>query len=115
MKKDIHPKYHNQAAITCACGNNFVVGSTMKEIRVELCNLCHPFYTGKQKFVDTARRVEKFQEKLAITKKTATARKGKKVKHAARAKKREITKAEIKKVDSKKKKKAAEKKTVNLK
>lgn len=89
MKKDIHPQYHKEAVITCACGNSFKVGSTKTEIRVELCNECHPFYTGKQKFVDTAHRVEKFQEKLEKTKETATKRKGKKAKYAARAKKKE--------------------------
>ncbi|MBD3311099.1 MAG: 50S ribosomal protein L31 [Candidatus Magasanikbacteria bacterium] len=87
MKKDIHPKYNEEATVTCACGNNFKVGSTKDSIRVELCNMCHPFYTGKQKFVDTARRVEKFQEKMKRVKKVAGTRKGKKVKRAAKAKK----------------------------
>ena len=85
MKAKIHPKYHDEAVVTCACGNNFTVGSTEKEIRVELCNMCHPFYTGKQKFVDTARRVEKFQEKLGKVKAAAAVRKGKKAKKAAKA------------------------------
>jgi large subunit ribosomal protein L31 len=88
MQKDIHPKYHEEAKVACACGNTFITGSTKPEIRVELCNACHPFYTGKQKFVDTARRVEKFQEKLARTKVAATGRVGKKAKHAARDAKR---------------------------
>lgn len=88
MKKDIHPNYCEDAKVTCACGNTFTVGSTMKEIRVELCNLCHPFYTGKQKFVDTARRVEKYQEKVAKIAGAASARKGKKVKHAAKTARR---------------------------
>jgi len=83
MKTKIHPKYHDEAVVTCACGNNFTVGSTEKEIRVELCNMCHPFYTGKQKFVDTARRVEKFQEKMGKVKAAAAVRKGKKAKKAA--------------------------------
>ena len=91
MKKDIHPAYFENAAIACACGNSFTVGSTMKEIRVELCNNCHPFYTGKQKFVDTARRVEKFQEKMEKAKTTATTRRTKKVKRAERAKKKTPT------------------------
>ena len=77
MKKDIHPEYYQKAKVTCACGNTFTVGSTVKEIRVELCSACHPFYTGKQKLVDTARRVEKFKER--IEKKAAIA-KTKKVK-----------------------------------
>ncbi len=62
MKKDIHPEYH-LANVRCACGNEFQVGSTLKEIKVEICSQCHPFYTGKQKLVDTAGRVEKFMRK----------------------------------------------------
>ena len=65
MKKDIHPKYHQKAKVICACGNTFEVGSTQAELKIEICSACHPFYTGKQKFVDTARRVEKFKEKQA--------------------------------------------------
>lgn len=64
MKKEIHPEYYPKAKVTCACGNSFTVGSTLKEIKVELCSACHPFYTGKQKLVDSARRVEKFKEKM---------------------------------------------------
>ena len=64
MKKEIHPEYYPKAKVTCACGNAFTVGSTTKEIKVELCSACHPFYTGKQKLVDSARRVEKFKEKM---------------------------------------------------
>jgi len=78
MKKDIHPKYHKDAKVTCACGNTFTVGSTMPEIKIELCSACHPFYTGKQKLVDTARRVEKFQERMAVGVKMAKAKKAKK-------------------------------------
>lgn len=102
MKKDIHPQYHSNCAVTCACGNAFTTGSTLSEIHVELCDKCHPFYTGKQKFVDTARRVEKFQER--VDKKTAAAatRKGKKVKKAVVAtKKAEEKKKTLKKKDSK--------------
>jgi len=87
MKKDIHPKYYTDAKVTCACGNEFTVGSTQSEINVEICSMCHPFYTGKQKLVDTSRRVEKFQEKLAKKDKVAASRKGKKVKRQAKAKK----------------------------
>ena len=88
MRKDIHPEYFKDAKVTCACGNSFVTGSTLKEIRVELCNKCHPFYTGKQKFVDTARRVEKFQERAEKITAAKAVRKGKKVKKAAAKKKR---------------------------
>lgn len=63
MKAQIHPKYYT-ATVTCSCGNSFNVGSTSERITVELCYNCHPFYTGQQKFVDTASRIEKFQKKL---------------------------------------------------
>ena len=86
MKKDIHPQYHSNAKVTCACGNEFSVGSTLEKINVEICSMCHPFYTGKQKLVDTARRVEKFQARAAKQKEAAAARKGKKVKAKAQAK-----------------------------
>ena len=82
MKKDIHPEYYPKAKVTCACGNSFVVGSTLPEIHVEICSVCHPFYTGKQKLVDTARRVEKFEERSA--KKSVAAIDSKKKKVARR-------------------------------
>jgi large subunit ribosomal protein L31 len=64
MKKDIHPKY-NQVTVTCTtCGATFQSGSVLKEIRVDTCSNCHPFYTGEQKFVQTAGRVEKFKKRL---------------------------------------------------
>ena len=63
MKKDIHPKYE-ETTVTCGCGETFKTRSTQKTIQVEICSKCHPFYTGKQKFVDTAGRVEKFQRKF---------------------------------------------------
>lgn len=89
MKKDIHLPYFNEAKVTCACGNTFTVGSTLKEIRVEICSHCHPFYTGKQKFVDTARRVEKFREKAAKKETIAKTRKGKKAKKISRQAKKQ--------------------------
>ncbi len=64
MKKDIHPTYHETAQVTCACGNTFTTGSTMQEIRVEICSNCHPFFTGKQKFADTQGRLDRFQRLL---------------------------------------------------
>lgn len=85
MKKDIHPDYHEKAKVSCACGYEFETGSTQKEIKTELCSMCHPFYTGKQKLVDTARRVEKFQDKLSAAKKISQERKGKKIKRAKKA------------------------------
>jgi len=96
MQKKIHPEYHNDTEVTCACGNKFITGSVLKTIRVELCNKCHPFYTGKQKFVDTARRVEKFQERADKKTSVAAARKGKKIKKAAVAVKKAVKKAEKK-------------------
>ena len=62
MKKDIHPKYE-ETTIKCACGNEITVGSTKSDIRVEICSQCHPFFTGKQKLVDTAGRIERFRKK----------------------------------------------------
>lgn len=62
MKKDIHPTYYPKAKATCACGNTFIVGSTKPELNVEICSACHPFYTGKEKLVDTAGRVERFRK-----------------------------------------------------
>ena len=62
MKKDIHPELHLVTAV-CACGNSFQTRSTKDELRLELCNECHPFYTGKQKLVDSAGRVERFERR----------------------------------------------------
>ena len=67
MKEKIHPEYY-YATVTCACGSVFQVGSTRKELRVELCNQCHPFFTGKKKIVDTAGRVERFKRRYATSK-----------------------------------------------
>ena len=65
MKKDTHPEYFTDAKVTCACGNSFTTGSTMKEINVEICSNCHPFYTGNEKTLDTAGRVERFKSRMA--------------------------------------------------
>jgi large subunit ribosomal protein L31 len=62
MKKEIHPEYH-KALVHCACGHEFETGSTLKEIKVEICSQCHPFFTGKHKLIDTAGRVERFKKK----------------------------------------------------
>ena len=66
MKKDIHPKY-GKATISCACGNSFETGSTKKNMKIEICSACHPFFTGKQKIVDTAGRVERFNKKYNLS------------------------------------------------
>ncbi|MBD3271819.1 MAG: 50S ribosomal protein L31 [Elusimicrobia bacterium] len=91
MKDAIHPKYV-EAKVTCACGNSFITRSTLPEIQLDICSKCHPFFTGKQKLVDTAGRVERFQKrfkktsgttvrrkKKALPKKTESMRKGKKI------------------------------------
>ena len=65
MKKDIHPQYFREAKVTCACGALFAVGSTQSELTIEICSQCHPFYTGGDKIVDTAGRVERFKQKQA--------------------------------------------------
>ena len=62
MKSGIHPEYH-EVEVRCACGNTFMTRSTKSELRLEICNACHPFYTGKQKLVDTAGMVEKFERR----------------------------------------------------
>lgn len=69
MKKDIHPEYR-KAVVTCVCGNTFETRSTIGNIHVEICSACHPYYTGKQKLIDSAGRVERFNKKYA--KKAAT-------------------------------------------
>ena len=70
MKKDIHPKYYPDCQVKCACGNSFKTGSTNPSFDVEICSKCHPFYTGQEKILDTAGRVEKF--KTRAVKKTET-------------------------------------------
>lgn len=101
MKKDIHPEYNTEAKIVCVCGNIITVGSTKVEIKTELCSKCHPFYTGKQKLVDSARRVEKFQAKMDAQKEVAKNRKGKKVKRAAQAEIKAEKEAKKEKADKK--------------
>jgi large subunit ribosomal protein L31 len=64
MQDKIHPQYFD-TQVTCGCGNSFMTRSTKKELKVDICNACHPFYTGKLKFVDTAGRIEKFKSKFA--------------------------------------------------
>jgi len=66
MKPKIHPKYYNNAQVTCLCGNTFVTGSTKPEIRVEVCSKCHPFYTGEHRIVDTLGRVERFKKRYQM-------------------------------------------------
>ena len=64
MKKDIHPTYYSNAEAVCSCGNKFNLGSTQEKIEVEICSACHPFYTGNEKVLDTAGRVDKFKKRM---------------------------------------------------
>jgi large subunit ribosomal protein L31 len=101
MKTEIHPTYYPTATIKCACGQTFKIGSTSEELRVELCSNCHPFYTGQQKLVDTARRVDKFQKRAEAKTAAAETRRGRRLKLAARNVKRQLKIDESKKVASK--------------
>lgn len=83
MKAKIHPEYFEKAKITCACGAVYQVGSTTEDIQVELCAACHPLYTGKQKILDTARRVEKFNEKVSKKATTVVSKTAKEAKRVA--------------------------------
>ncbi len=78
MKKEIHPTYFASASVECACGNKFTVGSTKEKINVEICSKCHPFYTGTEKTLDSAGRVEKFRSRRAAATTKAAATKAKK-------------------------------------
>ena len=71
MREGIHPEYHD-LEVHCACGNSFRTRSTKKELRVDICSACHPFFTGKQKLVDTAGRVERFQKRYAKVRKSSS-------------------------------------------
>ena len=97
MKKNIHPEYHNDAKIICSCGAVLHTGSTQKEMHVEICSACHPFYTGKKKVLDSTGRVDRFKK---LAEKSAAKKVDKKPKKEKVVK----TKAEIKRVVSKKKK-----------
>lgn len=68
MKTSIHPTWHDEAKITCACGNTFTTGSTLPAIRVEICSKCHPLFTGQQKFIDTLGQVDRFRKKTETSK-----------------------------------------------
>lgn len=75
MKLKIHPQYHPEVKVTCACGNTFTTGSTKASIEVEICSNCHPFFTGKSKLIDTAGRVDRFRARVEKGKKFAEVRK----------------------------------------
>jgi large subunit ribosomal protein L31 len=87
MKRNIHPKYYSEAKIICACGNVIETGSTSKEMKVEICSACHPFYTGKKKIVDTTGRVDRFKKMTAKAEAKKSAAKAKKTKSGIKEKK----------------------------
>ena len=95
MKTATHPDYYPNAKIICACGASYAVGSTIEEISVELCANCHPLYTGKQKILDTARRVELYETRKASKKEVPTGRKQKQLKRAAQKEKKAETKKDV--------------------
>lgn len=66
MKDKIHPKYYHDARVICSCGNTFTTGSTKKELKVEVCSQCHPFYTGERRVLDTTGRVERFKRRYKV-------------------------------------------------
>jgi len=84
MKQDIHPKYYPEAKATCACGHKFTIGSTKPELSVEICSNCHPFYTGKEKLIDTAGKVERFKARRTKAAKAPKAEKKPRVKKNAK-------------------------------
>jgi large subunit ribosomal protein L31 len=91
--KNIHPDYNVKATVKCACGNTFETGSTAESITTELCNKCHPFYTGTQKILDSARRVEKFNTRIEKKSEAVRTKKDKEAKR--RADREEKKKAEM--------------------
>jgi len=94
MKAKIHPTYYDDCQASCACGNSFVTGSTVKEIKVEICSACHPFYTGQTKYIDTEGRIDKFERE----RKAAAVN----VKIGKKKKRRAKNKTKIKKLQTKK-------------
>jgi len=88
MKKDIHPNYNQNITAKCVCGFELVTGSVKKEIKTELCSKCHPFFTGKQKLVDSAQRVDKFLKKTKIAEEAKNLIKAQKEKKQARKEKK---------------------------
>jgi large subunit ribosomal protein L31 len=79
MKTHIHPPYYKDAKVNCACGNSFITGSTLKEIKVDICSACHPFFTGEMKLIDTQGRIEKFEAKRQRATKSPAKRKKQKL------------------------------------
>jgi large subunit ribosomal protein L31 len=98
MQARIHPKWYENAKVTCACGNTFTVGATVPEIEVEVCSACHPFYTGQMKYVDTAGRVDAFKAKRAGAKKKVISKTEKR--HRKKLKKLKKIQKELEKPES---------------
>ena len=98
MKKDIHPTYYPKAVVTCSCGAKHTIGSTREKMTVEICSECHPFYTGKEKLIDTAGRVEKFKTRR---KKAETVKEAKSKKTASKSSKTASSKTKKKSVPKK--------------
>lgn len=90
MRTGIHPAWYPQSKITCACGNSFITGSTLPEIKVEICSQCHPLFTGQARFVDSLGQVERFQKKVEVSQVKKVERQ--KVMDARRAKKEQSSK-----------------------
>ena len=109
MKEKIHPKYYN-SKVRCACGNEFEIGSTQKEIKVEICSKCHPLYTGKQKLIDSAGRLERFAKRFKTT-----SGKTVRVKAKTKAAKKETVPKKILTTGARKAKEAAPKKPAKSK
>jgi len=80
MKSNLHPNWHHDCIVTCSCGSSFTTGSTMKTIQLDICNACHPFFTGEMKFVDRQGRVDKFMQKMKVAQQKQTSKAKKKSK-----------------------------------
>jgi len=95
MKKGIHPQVYDDAVVACACGNSFITMSTKKEIAVEICSACHPFFTGQKRYIDTEGQIDKFAKRMKIAKESGvvakSAKEKKTDKEVAASKKKPIT------------------------
>ncbi|MBD3366476.1 50S ribosomal protein L31 [candidate division WWE3 bacterium] len=96
MKKNLQPKVNTDCVVTCACGNTFTTTSTKQKITVDICSQCHPFYTGKQRYVDTEGRIEKFEKKVKLAQEKQKARKAKASKKTESTKKKQTKKKTLK-------------------
>jgi large subunit ribosomal protein L31 len=111
MRQGIHPEY-SEATVHCSCGNTFTTKSTAKELRVELCDLCHPFYTGQQKFVDTGGRVQRFADKFGasaetVVQKEAAAKEARRAAHEESVTAARLARAERERIEAEEAEKAA--------